>query len=535
VTTMATSPPAQHWFERLDFAPKPRPEVLARTLEWWQEKREGSTAPRYEDLCLKELAGAEPQAFVFKRRKDAHDYSLMAGESAIEPLLGSCERGSGLADAPRTRAAVRLRRLFDAVCQASEPVLAEFRLSKAGQHEMVVEIVAAPLASDQGKAEAVIGALSMRRAAGSAHRFLYKRTPMAAGPLLFALRGSETLGEAIARHLGDPLADHEERDFEDGEHKARPLVSVRNRDVYVVHSLSGDDDQSVNDKLCRLLFFIGGLKTAAADRVTAVVPYLCYARKDRQTKPRDPVTTRYVAQLFESIGTDRLITVEAHNVAALQNAFRCHTDHLDATALFARYFAREIGDAPVAVVSPDLGGAKRAEAFREHLESTLGRPIAKGFMDKQRSMGQVTGEIFAGDVESRHVIIIDDLISTGSTMARVAAASRAHGASRVYLAATHGVFTAAASTAMQDPAIAKIVVTDTVSQNRPGGISIGERLVVLSVAELLAEAIHRCHFGRSIGDLVPDHEWAGPRERASSFREPAREGDPSAWSSSSEG
>ena len=105
-----------------------------------------------------------------------------------------------------------------------------------------------------------------------------------------------------------------------------------------------------------------------------MVPYLCYGRKDRQTKTRDPITTRYVAQLFEAVGTDRVITMEAHNVAAYQNAFRCDSDHLDAYALFASYLLPEIGDRPVAVVSPDLGGAKRAELFREMMEA-MTRPL----------------------------------------------------------------------------------------------------------------------------------------------------------------
>ena len=120
--------------------------------------------------------------------------------------------------------------------------------------------------------------------------------------ILFALGESRQFGARVAHALGVALASHEERAFEDGEHKTRPLVNVRGRDVFVVHSLAGDLDQSANDKLCHLLFFIGALKDAAAARVTALVPYLCYARKDRKTKPRDPVTTRYVAALFEAVG-----------------------------------------------------------------------------------------------------------------------------------------------------------------------------------------------------------------------------------------
>ena len=122
---------------------------------------------------------------------------------------------------------------------------------------------------------------------------------------LFALHGTEVLGEKIARSLGCHLAALEERSFEDGEHKSRPLDTVAGCDVYVVHSLHGGPQESPNDKLCRLLFFIGALKDAGAARVTAVMPYLCYARKDRRTKAQDPVTIRYLATLFEAAGVER--------------------------------------------------------------------------------------------------------------------------------------------------------------------------------------------------------------------------------------
>ncbi|HSG95599.1 MAG TPA: ribose-phosphate pyrophosphokinase-like domain-containing protein, partial [Afifellaceae bacterium] len=117
---------------------------------------------------------------------------------------------------------------------------------------------------------------------------------------VFALNQTSAFGEAVAKVLGEPLAEHEERNFEDGEHKTRPLQSVRGHDVYVIQSLYGGPDESVNDKLCRLLFFIGALRDNGADRVTAVAPYLAYGRKDRRTKSRDPLTTRYIAMLFEA-------------------------------------------------------------------------------------------------------------------------------------------------------------------------------------------------------------------------------------------
>ena len=133
---------------------------------------------------------------------------------------------------------------------------------------------------------------------------------------LFALAATADLGRAVAAALNVPLAAHEERGFEDGEHKVRPLDDVAGNDVYVVQGTHGGPDESANDKLVRLIFFIGALKDAGAARVTAVVPYLAYARKDRRTKPNDPVTTRYVAQMMESVGADCVVTLEVHNPAA---------------------------------------------------------------------------------------------------------------------------------------------------------------------------------------------------------------------------
>src|SRR5512147_141644 len=149
--------------------------------------------------------------------------------------------------------------------------------------------------------------------------------PAAAGERLrlFALHGTEILGRKIAFSLGCELAALEERSFEDGEHKVWPIEPVAGCDVYVVHSLHGGPDESPNDKLCRLLFLIGAMKDAGAARVTAVAPYLCYARKDRRTKAQDPVTMRYLAALFDAAGVDAVVTLVVHNEAAFENAFRC--------------------------------------------------------------------------------------------------------------------------------------------------------------------------------------------------------------------
>ncbi len=326
--------------------------------------------------------------------------------------------------------------------------------------------------------------------------------PSVADICLFALDASRDYGKKVAAALGIELSQHEERDFEDGEHKTRPLVNVRGRDVYVIQSLHGDDRQSANDKLCRLLFFVGALKDASAKSITVLTPYLCYARKDRKTKSRDPVTTRYVARLFEAVGTDRIVTLDVHNLAAFQNAFRCTTDHLEAAGIFAAYFAGLADDREWVVVSPDIGGVKRAERFREVLEAAVGKELPSGFMQKKRSAGVVSGDALVGDMEGRAAIIIDDLISAGTTMSRTARACKKAGATEVHAAASHGLFVGKANELLADPAIDSIVITDTVPPFRLSPKLVQEKLVILDATALFAEAIKRIHTGGSIVELL---------------------------------
>jgi ribose-phosphate pyrophosphokinase len=271
----------------------------------------------------------------------------------------------------------------------------------------------------------------------------------------------------------------------------------------VIESLYSDPRRSVNDKLARLLFFLGALRDASASRITAVVPYLAYARKDRKTKPRDPVTTRYVASLFEAVGIDGILVMDVHNLSAYQNAFRCRTEHLEARPLFADHFASPpFREEEVLVLSPDAGGMKRAEIFRRHLERLLGKEVRSGFMEKQRSSGVVSGEALVGDVSGSTVIVIDDLISTGTTLLRAARACRRHGARRVVAAATHGLFVGDANRLLAEPELDQIVVTDTVPPFRLDPELARRKVRVLDTAELFSEAISRIHGGGSLVALL---------------------------------
>ncbi len=319
---------------------------------------------------------------------------------------------------------------------------------------------------------------------------------------LFALHTTRAFGEAVASHIGG-LSPHEEREFEDGEHKARPLVNVRGCDAYVIQSLYSEPGASVNDKLVRLLFFIGALRDAGAARITALVPYLGYARKDAKTQPRDPVTTRYMAALIEAVGTDQVVTLDVHNLAAFQNAFRIRSDHLDTAALFARYVAERVTDAnKVVVVSPDAGGVKRAERLRRALETCRKRDSTLAFMEKARAHGHMTPGRLIGDVAGSVAVVVDDLISTGGTLAHAAAACRAAGAQRIYAAAAHGLFTGDAARNLDEAPIDELIVTDTVSPFRLSADLVQRKLRIVSVAPLFAAVIERLHTDGSITELL---------------------------------
>lgn len=314
--------------------------------------------------------------------------------------------------------------------------------------------------------------------------------------LLFAPARSRPFGDRVAAAVGVELAPLEEREFEDGEHKVRPLASVRGADAYVVHALNGEPGATGDAKLVRLLFTCAALRDGGAARVTAVVPYLCYGRKDRRTKPRDPVATRTVARLVEAAGVDRIAVLDVHNLQSYQNAYRIPAEHLEAWPVLVDAVVERLGRRPVAVVSPDLGGVPRADRFARALGRRLGEPVRVGFCEKRRSEGVVTGDAFVGDVDGRVAVVVDDLVTTGGTLARSAAACVAHGAGAVLAVATHGVFAPGADRALGEAPIDRLLVTDSV-----GMPSLPPRVEVVPVAPLVAEAVRRLHEDGSLVQL----------------------------------
>lgn len=246
------------------------------------------------------------------------------------------------------------------------------------------------------------------------------------------------------------------------------------------------------------------LKSNGASRVTALVPYLAYSRKDRQTKSRDPIATQYVARMFEAAGTDCAVTLEVHNIVAFQNAFRNQSIHLDTRRLFIDHLMERFSGQQICVVSPDPGGVKRAQLFREMLEARLGRPVAQAFMEKRRSAGVVSGELLIGDVEGTLAIVVDDLISSGGTMKRAAMSLREHGALGVICCAAHGLFTGEAEETLSTPALDKIIISDSVPPFRLSGGFVKAHCETVSAAPLFAECI-RCIEGHgSISRLLGD-------------------------------
>ncbi|WP_349371328.1 ribose-phosphate diphosphokinase [Salinarimonas sp.] len=492
MTHFAQTPaPLRRLFERLDFAPRPSAAALADLLARWEAARGASLCPAAASL---EMPEGEASA-ILRPSPDAHDYVVAAGAPALAPLLGRLAPGARLGEAPQRRDAVRLRRLLDETIRAGEPVLAAFTEAVAGAQAAHVEILAAPLSEGGGRVDAVLVGLDRRAPAGAVRA---RPAPAIARgehapPLLFAVGASADLGARIAARLGLSRAVHEERVFVDGERKLRPLVDCRARDVVVIDALAAQADARPDEALMRHLILVDALRGAGARRITSCLAYLCYARKERRTQANDPVSSRLVARLIEAAGVDRIAVLEPHVPAAFENALRIETRILDPDPLLAERVAARIGDAPIAVVSPDLGGAKRAEAFRRRLEARLGRPVAKGFLEKGRSAGEITGDLFAGDVDGRVAIVRDDLIAGGGTAARAAAMCAERGAREVIVCATHGLFSGGAPGLWDAPALARVIVTESVPRPPLDDAAVAGRLEIAPLDGLLAEAIVALH------------------------------------------
>jgi len=340
----------------------------------------------------------------------------------------------------------------------------------------------------------------MSARAGGASSVAAAQPLPAATPLLFALAGSEGLGAAVAAALGTALAPHEEREFERGEHKSRPLASVRRRDVTVIHQVHGDlAGTTANDRLVRLWLFLAALRDGGAGALTVVVPYLPYSRKDRRTKSNDPVSTRYVAQLFEAVGAGCLVCVEPHNLAAFENAFRIPTLPLPLAPLVADWLAARVPPGPLTIVSPDIGGVKRAQQLAAVLAARGRGQVGLAFMEKRRSAGVVGGETLVGETAST-CLLVDDLASSGGTLARAAARCRERGATYVVGAVAHALLTPDAPAALAAASFDTLLATDSVPV--PAALRPACGLETLPLAPYLAAALRCLWRGESLAELT---------------------------------
>src|SRR4051812_39212343 len=306
---------------------------------------------------------------------------------------------------------------------------------------------------------------------------------------IFCGRASRDLCERICRYLDLPMGQGRTEMFPDGEILVKLEEDVRGRDCYVVQSTY----HPVNAHLMELLIYIDCLKRASARRVTAVIPYFGYARQDRKDEGRTPITAKLVANLLERAGADRMVAVDLH-AAQVQGFFDIPVDHLNPGPVLGKWF-NSLRLSNHVLVSPDVGNVKRAQVYA----NKLGGEIC--IIDKRRKSGSdVEAAHIIGDVKDKNVLIVDDMITTGGTITKAIRILRDHGAGDIYIAATHAVFAPPALERLSNCPYTKLAVTDTIPiGNRCD--SIKDRLVVLSVAELLGEAIHRIHHNESISAL----------------------------------
>lgn len=304
---------------------------------------------------------------------------------------------------------------------------------------------------------------------------------------VFTCNSNPKLAHAICDHLNIPLGKAHVGKFSDGEIHVKLDESVRGSDVYVIQSTCNP----VNQNLMELLVFVDALRRASAGTINVVIPYYGYARQDRKTRARDPITAKLVANLIETAGADRVITMDLH-ATQIQGFFDIPVDHLMGVPILADYFIKkDLGD--VVVVSPDHGGVIRARRLAERLES----PIA--IIDKRRPEPNVAEVMnIVGDVKGKTAIIIDDIIDTAGTITLAANALLEYGAKEVYTCCTHPVFSGPAIERIRDSNITEMVVTDTIPLSKDKQL---DKVTVLSVAELIGEAIRRVHNEQSVSKL----------------------------------
>ncbi|MCB1140276.1 MAG: ribose-phosphate pyrophosphokinase [Leptospiraceae bacterium] len=305
--------------------------------------------------------------------------------------------------------------------------------------------------------------------------------------LIFSGGANPMLAGEIAQYLGTRLSQATIKKFSDGEISVKIEENIRGRDVFIVQPTS----EPANDHLMELFLMLDAIRRASAKRITAVIPYYGYGRQDRKSEPRVPISARVVADLIESMGPNRLLTMDLH-ADQIQGFFKVPVDHLYAAPVFVKYLNEKKLQDPV-VVSPDSGGVERARFLARQIGAGL------AIIDKRRPRANVSEVMHViGDVKDRNCILFDDMIDTGGTITKAAAALKANGASSVMAAATHAVLSGPAVERLQESSIDEVIFTNSIQL--PDSKKI-EKITQLSVAGLVGEAIRRIHNEESVSSL----------------------------------
>ena len=309
------------------------------------------------------------------------------------------------------------------------------------------------------------------------------------GVLVFSGNANRPLAEEICRHLKLHLGEANTGRFSDGELNFQILQNVRGADVFIVQPTCPPVDSHVME----LLIMLDAFRRSSADRITAVIPYYGYGRKDRKDKPRVPISARLVANLITAAGANRVLTMDLH-AGQIQGFFDIPVDHLFAAPVLIDYFnQKHIPN--LVVVSPDTGGAERARAYAKRLNADLA--LADKRREKDRA-NVVEVMNIVGDVQGRNTLIIDDMVDTAGSLTQVAAALKSEGAEEIYACCSHAVLSGPALERIEASPIKELVVTDSIPLGRAAE---SPKITCLSVSKLLAEAIKSIHDETSVSKL----------------------------------
>ncbi len=330
-------------------------------------------------------------------------------------------------------------------------------------------------------------------------------------PLLFSGTSNRQLAEEIAKRMqtrvGNALVDR----FKNEECRIEIRENVRGSEVFVIQSLCrSPQGATVNDSVMELLLIIDALRRASANRITAVIPYFGYAKQDKKTKGREPISAKLVANMIERAGAERIVTLDLH-AAQIQGFFDIPVDNLMAAPTLCNYLKnQDLQGDRIVVVSPDAGGVPRAEMFAKRLKATLAVIIKRR---PEPDVSEVTHIV--GDVNGKIAVVVDDMISTGGTLVKAAEALRSKGAIDVYTLATHGIFAGDAIAQFEKSEINRVIVTNTIPRTIDSA-----KVEHLTIAQILADAIKRITSNRSVSELFNAEDADSAPPAAQAEREP---------------